>query len=205
MKIKTIVVGELDTNCYLVSDDDGNACVIDPGDEADKIIAEIEKNKLKPAAIINTHVHPDHIGANIEIKQKYNIPIMVHKDDAHMLTPHFSLISSIAGYKFDSMEPDRLLNDGDEIKIGSLNLKIVHTPGHSKGGISILVGDAAFTGDTLFCGDIGRADLYGGDEKALVKAIKEKLLILPDSTALYPGHGKSSTIGNEKMYNIYLK
>lgn len=203
MKIQTIKVGELETNCYLVSSENGETLVIDPGEDAGKIIKSIEACGLRPVAIVITHGHPDHIGAVVEINKKYNAPIYIHIEDAHFLTPAASFLGRLLGYQMQSLKIDQKLKDNQEIKVGNLIFKVLHTPGHSPGGICLLVDHVLFSGDTLFEDGVGRTDLYGGSEERLWKSIKEKLFILPDETIVYPGHGPSTTIGKEKK--IYEK
>lgn len=177
MEIIKIPVGYLEANCYIVFDRiSKDAVIIDPGDETEKILPEITKRKLKPSAIINTHNHFDHTGANNEIKQKFNIKIYY---------------------------PEK---DGETKKFGSLpELKFLLTPGHSRDGLCILVENHLFSGDTLFTSSIGRTDLEGGDFNRLMKSIKTKILTLPDKTEVHPGHGDDTTIETEKRSNPFLK
>ena len=204
MILEKLVVGPLEVNCYIFGDENGEVVVIDPGAEGERIIAFIEERGYRPRCIINTHCHIDHIRANADVKGKYNIPILVHKEDAPILTsPQDAELEEMIGGK-PSPPADRLLSEGDEIKVGSFNLKVIHTPGHTPGGISLLFDDGVFTGDTLFAGGVGRTDLPGGSWDTLVSSIREKLLVLPDSLPIYPGHGPSSTIGEEKRYNPFL-
>lgn len=180
-KIYKIVVSELQTNCYILAETTSNLCaIIDPGAEADKIKAVLESQKLRPSFIINTHGHADHIMANHE----FNIPVYIHKNDFEFLQTKTSV---------------RLLEDRDKIELGDLQINIIHTPGHTPGGICLLCSDALFSGDTLFASGIGRTDLPYGDEKQLISAIKNKLFVLNDSVKVYPGHGPETTIGREKI------
>ncbi|MCD6451483.1 MAG: MBL fold metallo-hydrolase [Acidobacteria bacterium] len=204
MILEKLVVGPLEVNCYIFGDENGEVVVIDPGAEGERIIAFIEERGYRPRYIINTHCHIDHIRANADVKGKYNIPILVHKEDAPILTsPQDAELEEMIGGK-PSPPADRLLSEGDEIKVGSFTLRVIHTPGHTPGGISLLFDDGVFTGDTLFAGGVGRTDLPGGSWDTLVSSIREKLLVLPDSLPIYPGHGPSSTIGEEKRYNPFL-
>jgi len=204
MILEKLVVGPLEVNCYIFGDENGEVVVIDPGAEGERIIAFIEERGYRPRCIINTHCHIDHIRANADVKGKYNIPILVHKEDAPILTsPQDAELEEMIGGK-PSPPADRLLSEGDEIKVGSFTLRVIHTPGHTPGGISLLFDDGVFTGDTLFAGGVGRTDLPGGSWDTLVSSIREKLLVLPDSLPIYPGHGPSSTIGEEKRYNPFL-
>jgi hydroxyacylglutathione hydrolase len=203
IKIDLIEVGEFITNCYLVHHD-GLAAVIDPGDEATKIIERIEKSKAKVEKIILTHGHIDHIRALPEIKKATGAPVFIHPADAEMLTGPKANLSFYHDTAFATEPADGFLNDSDEIEMGKHNFKILHTPGHTPGGISLLNDGLVFTGDALFWGSIGRTDFPGSNHQALLKAIHEKLLVLPDETVVYPGHGPQTTIGHEKTSNPWL-
>lgn len=172
-----IVVGQLQTNCYLLVDNNSNTCaIIDPGADYKKIKDYIDRKKLKPLFIINTHGHTDHIMAN----EQFNLPVYMHKDDA--------------GFLFS---PARILNDADKIKLGDLVIEVIHTPGHTPGGISLLCSEILFSGDTLFASGVGRTDLPYSSETKLIDSIN-KLFKLPDNIKVYPGHGPETTIGKEK-------
>lgn len=195
MILKHIVVGITEANCYLFGDaQTKEIAIIDPGADADKIKECIEQNSYLPRFIINTHGHIDHIGAN----DKFNLPIFIHKDDVSFLDDPSKNLSLWMGSSYKSPAPSRLLEDGDEIKIGNLILEVIHTPGHTPGGICLRYKDILFSGDTLFCGGIGRTDIPGGSEEALLKSIKERLFSLDDKITIYPGHGVSSTLEKEK-------
>jgi glyoxylase-like metal-dependent hydrolase (beta-lactamase superfamily II) len=194
MFVKMFAVGMLGTNCYAVGDkDSGEAVVIDPGfdteSEAQRILDEIERNGLQIKYIINTHGHPDHNGGNHILKNRSQAPILIHEADAPMLrgTP-----------------ADRRLREGDIIKVGSVKLRVIHTPGHSPGSIALLAEDCVFSGDTLFVGSIGRYDLPGASLEELVNSLK-KLLTLPDHVKVCPGHGPVTTIGEERRSNPFLR
>ena len=205
LKVISIQVGSLSTNCYLVYDPNSKDClIIDPGDEPSKIIKAIDKERLHPKIVINTHGHPDHTAANTEIKDKYNIPVYIHEKDAPYLTEEASRIMQMLGYKSTNAKPDKQLREGDEISLGKIVFKVYHIPGHTQGGIALYGDGKVFTGDSLFAGDIGRSDLYGGSEEELIAAIRSKLLTLPDETIVYPGHGMTSTIAEEKKSNPYV-
>jgi glyoxylase-like metal-dependent hydrolase (beta-lactamase superfamily II) len=194
MFVKMWPIGMLLTNCYLVGHvKSREAIIIDPGTnretEAKKILKAIESNGFKIKYIVNTHGHPDHTGANKIFKETTNAPILIHEADAFMLKGPFA---------------DKTLHDGDSIQIGGIVLRVLHTPGHSPGSISLVGNDAVFTGDTLFAGSIGRYDLPGGSLEEIKKSLK-KLMILPDHLKAYPGHGPTSTIGEEKKHNPFLQ
>lgn len=208
MFLKRLVVGELKTNCYLIGCKRTNeAAVIDPGgedDDIDLIINLLQKNRLDLKYIINTHGHIDHIVGNSLLKDKTKALLFIHRLDAEMLTNTNKKFSYFMGKEIYSPPADRFLEEGDEIFLGRLKLMVIHTPGHTPGGISLVLNNVIFTGDTLFAGSIGRTDLPGGSYQDLIKSIKEKLLILGDDKIIYPGHGLNSTIGEEKRTNPYI-
>ncbi|TFG91977.1 MAG: MBL fold metallo-hydrolase [Candidatus Atribacteria bacterium] len=208
MFLKRLVVGVLETNCYLIScEKTKEAAVIDPGGEeaVDLILNLLQKNNFNLKYIINTHGHIDHIIGNNLLKVKTEALLLIHRLDADMLVDGNKNISSFMGKEICSPHADKLLEEGDEISLGTLKLKLIHTPGHTPGGISLVVNNIVFTGDTLFAGGIGRTDLPGGSYQDLQKSIKEKLLVLSDDKIIYPGHGPDSTIGEERRTNLYLK
>ncbi|MDD5292095.1 MAG: MBL fold metallo-hydrolase [Candidatus Omnitrophica bacterium] len=195
MNIKRLIVGPLQTNCYIVSDGKKEAFIIDPGDEAGKIKKTIKDEGLNVKFIINTHSHIDHIKADYGL----GLPVYIHKLDALALEDPESNLSSIFLGSFTPCKPKKILQDKDTIKAGDLGMEIMHTPGHSPGGICIKIDSVVFTGDTLFKDGIGRTDLPGGSYKELLSSIKDKLLCLDDEVKIYPGHGEASTIGRERV------
>ncbi len=205
MILTSLPTGPLEVNCYLVGcEDTGKAAVIDPGGNVSNILELLQQHDLTLAMVINTHGHFDHIGANRSLLEKTGCELLIHQDDAPLLqraAEHAALFGLTASR---SPEPTRLLKDGDVIELGNLSFKVIHTPGHSPGGICLHVDNCLFVGDTLFCGSIGRTDLPGGNHQQLINNIKNKLLYLADETNVYPGHGPATTIGQEKRHNPFL-
>jgi glyoxylase-like metal-dependent hydrolase (beta-lactamase superfamily II) len=205
MIFETACVGALETNCYILGTEPGHkAIIIDPGDEEDKIKNILGRHKLKPAFIVNTHGHIDHIGCD----DKFGVPVYIHKKDAALIrSPELNLSSFLAS----SFSPDcqiRTLDDQDKIELEEISLEVIHVPGHTAGGIALLMkkpkANIVFTGDSLFFHGIGRTDFPGADGRLLVKSIKKNLFRLPDDTLVYPGHGPSSSIGEERQSNYFL-
>lgn len=197
----SFVMGPLAVNTYVVADPaTKEAALIDPGGGLLDIKRFVEKNNLKLVFVINTHGHGDHIAAD----DAYDLPLYIHTLDRDFLKDTSKNLSSSIGFPLTARDPARLLNDGDLIKLGELELEIIHTPGHTPGSISIKVGGAVFTGDALFAGSIGRTDFPYGDEKKLIESIKNKLFTLDEETIIYPGHGEPSTIGEEKRSNPFF-
>lgn len=200
MDIKTLAVGPLETNCYIVSDEaTGEALIIDPGDEPDRIMDLAEG--LKVRYIVLTHAHFDHAGAVPEVKEATGAEIAFHADERQA---YFSVSEQAAFWGFDAgamPEPDVMLGEGDELKIGSTSLRVIHTPGHSAGGICLLGEGAVFSGDTLFMGSVGRTDFPGGSMEQIKKSFR-RLMGLSPETLVLPGHGPASTIGRERTGNI---
>jgi len=205
MEFITLVVGPLETNCYLVFCPDTREClIIDPGAEPEKIIRAIKENNLQPIGIINTHAHVDHVGGNLEIKNKFTVPLYLHQADLSLLQQAHRGELSFFLQARPSPPPDESLEDGQEIVFGQSRLIVLHTPGHTPGSVSLFGDGLLFSGDTLFNGGVGRTDLPGGDWTALRKSIKEKILALPDETEVLPGHGPKTTVGREKADNPFI-
>ncbi len=206
MILETLVVGPLAVNCYLVGDEQTReAIVIDPGGDARAIFETLKREKLKLVAIANTHAHFDHVIALTELRALTGAPFCLHADDAPLLAAaHQS--AALFGFRLASPQPaDRWLRAGDAVQAGAFALRVLHTPGHSPGGICLLGERAVFVGDTLFAGGIGRTDLPGGDYATLMASIRAQLLTLPDATLVYPGHGEPTTIGEERQLNPFLR
>ena len=201
MFIKKIIVGPLESNCYLFGDEATKEIfVIDPGGDYREIKSVIDKNGMKPKAVINTHGHGDHIGANKE----FGIPVWIHRLDADFLMDPSKNLSGAFGFFLKTKTASRLVEDKDILNIGKYSLEVIHTPGHTPGSICLKAESVIFTGDTLFCEGIGRTDFAYGSEEDIMDSIKEKLFTLKDSYVIYPGHGPSSTIGNEKTSNPFV-
>ncbi len=207
MLVQAIEVTEFMTNCFIVGDDETKeALIIDPGGDGPRVIKEIEKLGVKIVGIVNTHAHIDHIGANSLMKETFGVDIMMHKEEIPVLESA-SKIGRLFGLKIEQPpQPDSLLNEGDVIKFGKSHLKVLHTPGHSPGGISLVSDDGkyCFAGDTLFAGSIGRTDLPGGDYNTLISSIKTKIIPLGNHVKVFPGHGPSTTVEAESKYNPFL-
>ena len=205
MFIKQLQVGHMAVFAYLVGDTvTGDALVIDPADNTQEIIAVAKQNKLQINYIINTHGHVDHIGGNAEMQKLTGAKIIVHEDDAIMLTSTPAMMLKMFGAK-QSPPADILVKDGMIISTGNIELKVIHTPGHSPGGICLYTPGYVFTGDTLFVEAVGRTDLPGGSWQIMYNSIQTKLFTLPDDTKVMPGHNygrtPTSTIGHEKKHN----
>jgi glyoxylase-like metal-dependent hydrolase (beta-lactamase superfamily II) len=205
MILERVVVGSLEVNCYILASEPGKkALIIDPGGDEDKVFAALEKRKLEPGLVVNTHGHYDHIGCD----DSFGVDVCVHEKDAPMLRDPRLNLSVLLGDFYKVRSRTRLLEEGQEVELDGIRLAVIHTPGHSAGSIClrlVLPEEAVlFSGDTLFCQGVGRADLGGGDERQLMESIRKKLLCLPPETVVYPGHGPSTTIGREKAGNPFL-
>lgn len=206
MIIKTLSVGPIQANCFILGcEATGIGAVIDPGDDADRILAEVGKADLTIEHIINTHGHFDHVGGNRRLKDTTGADLLIHAQDAPMLAQLDRMAGAFGIRAENSPAPDRLLTDGDRIAVGQLQLEVLHTPGHTPGGISLHVDGCVFVGDTLFQGSIGRTDFPGGDFDTLLNSIRTKLFALDDATTVYTGHGPQTTIGTEKRTNPFAR
>ena len=205
MIIKKLAVGPIMANCFIVGcRQTHEAAVIDPGDEADRILLALAEAKLTVKQIINTHGHFDHVGANKRMKAATGAPILIHAQDAPMLN---MLARSAAAWGMsaeDSPAPDRLIEEGDVIEVGAIRFQVIHTPGHTLGGVALLADGCLFVGDTLFAGSVGRTDFPGGDFEVLKSSIQKKLFKLDDTVKVFPGHGPETTIGEEKRHNPFV-
>jgi glyoxylase-like metal-dependent hydrolase (beta-lactamase superfamily II) len=201
-------VGRLYTNCYVVAcDQTKEAIIIDPGFEnrfeSSKIFNFVAENGLTLKLLVNTHGHPDHVCGNEMVKEKFHVPILIHESDSYMLGGLNRRESEFFGPTEFSPSANILLHEGDLVEFGRITLKVVHTPGHTSGSISLLGEREVFTGDTLFAGSIGRTDLPGGSENDMRLSLK-RLASLPDHLTVYPGHGPATTMGEERLNNPFL-
>ena len=250
MIFDTLVVGSLESNCYVLADsappcvaasqsraEQGGrgalvlrsegasplrrvALVIDPGGDARRIIEHLEgkggpqrdkarRGPLEPATVINTHGHADHIAANAELRKRWpDVKIAIGRADAKALTSPLKNMSLFVARLVKSPPADRLLDDGDVVEFGRWRFRVLATPGHTPGGISLYSDDldgrpVLFSGDTLFAESVGRTDIPGGDWKSLIRGIREKIFVLPDETQIYPGHGPATTVAHEKKFNPF--
>jgi len=206
MILETVCVGPFQVNCYiLAASQNCRAIIIDPGDEELKIKKALERYKLNPAFIINTHGHIDHIGSD----DKFQVPIYIHQSDLALLKDPKLNLSSLLTAPFSLKSEIKTLEDKEIIELDGLQLETLHSPGHTPGGICLLLkkpkNKILFSGDTLFCQGIGRTDFPGASLDTLIKSIKERLFTLSDDTLILPGHGPSSTIGKEKASNPILQ
>lgn len=208
MIIRSLVVSVFGTNCYIVGSETTNkGLIIDPGGEANLILSTVREKGLSIELIIVTHAHGDHTGALVEAKRLTGAKFAIHEDEYVGLTPrNFRNTTDVSLTLCDGIiAPDQWLHDGDKIKVSQMSFTVIHTPGHTSGGICLYGEGILFSGDTLFNYGIGRTDFPGGDYNTLINSIRNKLLILPDDTIVYPGHGPATTIRDEKRGNPFLR
>lgn len=205
MQIEMITTGPIQENCYVVMDETTHdAVIVDPGDDAPRIVEAVERMGARPVSIVNTHCHFDHVGAVSALQSRYDIPFYIHPNDHEMLE-NASFTASNFGMKIEQPRVDRFIREGETVAVGNSRLSVRFTPGHCPGHI-ILVGDGfALVGDVVFAGSVGRTDFPGTSWEVLSASIKRELLTLPDDTVLFPGHGPSTSVGRERRTNPYLQ
>ena len=206
LQVEPLIVGPLLSNCYIIWDERSTeGAVIDPGDEAHKILKVVHETHVAVKFILATHGHFDHVGAVATVKQRTGGEFLAHQDDLFFIEDGVNAARRW-GFEIEQPpKPDRFITDGDQIKIGGFTLDVVHTPGHSPGGVSFVHDHMVFSGDTLFQGSIGRTDFQKGSLDELIKSIKTRLYTLPDDTIVFTGHGPSTTIGDEKHSNPFVR
>lgn len=203
--IEILQLGPFFVNCYIVGDSNSKeGIIIDPGYDPERIISFVEGLGLSINKILITHGHADHIAALDEVKSHFGAKILIGEKDAPMLGNPSANLSEYTGEKLTAGTADQLLKDGDEIAVGQFLFKVLDTPGHSPGSISLYGNGVVFTGDALFLGSIGRTDFPGSSHEALIESIHNKLLVLPGDTIVYSGHGTDTTIGQEREFNPFL-
>ncbi len=210
MAVRVFTLGPFQTNCMLIHDDAGGSeCIIvDASFGPSPIVAEIRARSLRPVALVLTHAHVDHIAGVAEVRSAFpELPVLMHRAEASWLNDPVLNLSESMGMPVTAPGPDRLLDEGDVVRVGSTSWRVLHTPGHSPGGLTLVCDEAgvAIVGDTLFAGSIGRTDFPGSDHATLEQSIREKLYTLPGGTKVYPGHGPPTTIAREMMSNPYVR
>ncbi len=205
MNIKRFRVGSLASNAYLVSNQQKQAFLVDAGGGAQEILAEISSKQLSLLYLINTHGHYDHIADDAAIVAATGARLLIHQADLPALQDTELNLAGYLASRFTPVLHGEALTGGDRIPFGEAEIQVLHTPGHTPGGICLLLGEDVFTGDTLFAGSIGRSDLIGGDSAALMASLKNVLSVLPDQVVVHPGHNRETTIGEEKATNPWLK
>ena len=205
MILKMLVVGPIQANCYIVGcERTKQAAVIDPGGDVDRILTALAKDGLRCTYIINTHGHFDHTAGNKRLKEVTGAQLLIHRADAPMIVQQ-AASGGMWGMSIEnSPAPDRYVGEGDVITVGDISLTVLHTPGHSSGGISLSTDGMVFVGDTLFQGSIGRTDFPGGDHEGLIRTVREKIFSLGDDTVVLPGHGPKTTVGQERRTNPFF-
>jgi len=206
LQVEPLIVGPLFSNCYIIYDDKEKlGAVIDPGDDADIILTKVKEMDVEIKYILATHGHFDHIGAVAELKTALGADFLAHQDDFFFIEDGKNAALRWGVHIQQPPKPDRFIEDGDKIKIGKFEFKVIHTPGHSPGGVCFLYDRILFGGDTLFQGSIGRTDFRKGSFEDLKNSIRKRLYSLPDDTIVYTGHGPPTTIGDEKKYNAFVR
>ena len=207
MLFETIVVGPLGVNCFILGDKQSNeGVVVDPGADCEMILAAVARFGIKVKYIINTHGHFDHVGCNRQLVEQSGGELLIHQGDLTLLSMASRSAQNYGLSVEDSPPPARYLTDGMRLEFGKRSIEVLHTPGHTQGGCCLFFAreQLVITGDTLFADSVGRTDLPGGSHAQLIAAIKARLMPLPDETVVWPGHGPSSTIGQERRTNPYI-
>ena len=206
LAIRMMVLGPVQTNCYfLINEDTKEVLIVDPADRAQKIIEWINSEGLKPVAILLTHGHFDHIMGVAGVKKEYNIPIYASRDEVEVLAnPQINVSTMMGAYM--SMKADELFSDGDVLELAGMKLKVISTPGHTIGSVCFYMEEekVLISGDTLFEASVGRSDFPTGSSRQLIESIKTRLLVLPDDTDVFPGHGGTTSIAYEKAHNPFI-
>jgi hydroxyacylglutathione hydrolase len=207
VKVERLAVGPFQANCYLLHDpDSGEGAVIDPGAESERILTRVAQRGFEPRYVLLTHGHGDHIGALAAVAGALRCPVYVHPADVPMLSSPAANLSAYAGMPVTAGVPYLTYDDGDELPLGEASVRVLHTPGHSAGGVSLFVApDVLFSGDALFRRSIGRTDFPGGSYAVLRRAIEEKIFPLGDGVVVYPGHEEATTVGEERRENPFLR
>ena len=206
LQVEPLIVGPLMSNCYIVWDKKvKQGAIIDPGDDADNILKVVKELGVEIKYILATHGHFDHVGGVASLRQNLNAEFLAHEKDFFFIEDGKNAANRWNVDIEQPPKPDRFIEDGEKIKVGGFELEVLHTPGHSPGGISFLNDRMVFCGDTLFQGNIGRTDFRQGSFEELANSIKTKLYTLPDDTICYTGHGPVTTIGDEKRFNAFVR
>ncbi|MEW6553196.1 MAG: MBL fold metallo-hydrolase [Actinomycetota bacterium] len=207
MFLECLTIGMLATNCYIVAAGRGSpAVVIDPAGDVKGIVARLRKAELRCVGILCTHGHVDHIAGAGPLSEAVGVAVYVHEADAAALgSPRTKLMGLTGGTMATRPRQVDYLDDGDRVEVGDITLEVLHTPGHTPGGISLYTPGYLFCGDLIFQGSIGRTDLRGGSLRELLRAVQEKVWDLPDATRILPGHGPTTTLGEERRHNPFLR
>lgn len=208
MKVNTLPLGSYQTNCYIITNDNNNAIIVDPGAQPDKLIKYLDDNKINVKMIALTHGHFDHVGAVTKLKEATNAPVYIHQDDNEMLLDpdlvHKGLTNELkSAYDFECTSADVFFEEGQKYGVDDMQFEIIHVPGHTKGSTVLLFDDVMFTGDTIFEGTVGRTDLHGGNSKQLRNSAK-RIAKIDGEYIMHCGHGSATTLAKEKATNMYM-